>query len=179
MLLVLQEPCEQCIGACHPGGIAITVQPFSKPQLLARSSIQNSSDSSLSEQCILFWGTLTTEGNFFFTRRKLGRRAIYKERMCSYSERCLKVPGTPGTKNHRWKGLTHRNILTRSPRGWKAEVEVWAELGLPLRHGGGLSRLPSWLLVAVYLGLHHASLHMGSPCVRVCLHFPLVPGCQS
>ena len=31
-----------------PGGIAITVQPFSKPQLLARSSIQNSSDSSLS-----------------------------------------------------------------------------------------------------------------------------------
>ena len=105
VLLVLQEPCEQCIGACHPGGIAITVQPFSKPQLLARSSIQNSSDSSLSEQCILFWGTLTTEGNFFFTRRKLGRRAIYKERMCSYSERCLKVPGTPGTKTL-WKQVS-------------------------------------------------------------------------
>ena len=106
MLLVLQEPCGQCTGACRPGGIAIAIQPFSQPQLLARSSIQKSSDSSLSEQCILFWGTLTTEGNFcFFTRRKLGRRAIYKERMCSYSERCLKVPGTPGTKTL-WKQVS-------------------------------------------------------------------------
>ena len=42
---------------------------------------------------------------FFFTRRKLGRRAIYKERMCSYSERCLKVPGTPGTKTL-WKQVS-------------------------------------------------------------------------
>lgn len=29
---------------------------------------------------------------------------------------------------------------------------MWAALGLPLRHGGGLSRPPSWLLVAVWLG---------------------------
>ena len=70
MLLVLQEPCGQCTGACRPGGIAIAIQPFSQPQLLARSSIQKSSDSSLSEQCILFWGTLTTEGNFLFFYKK-------------------------------------------------------------------------------------------------------------
>lgn len=72
MLLVLQEPCGLCIGACHPGGIAIAVQPFSHPQLLARSSVQKSSNSSLSEQCVLFLGTLTTEGEFFLQEENLG-----------------------------------------------------------------------------------------------------------
>ena len=49
-----------------------TGSPDSHPQLLARSSVQKSSNSSLSEQCVLFLGTLTTEGKFFLQEENLG-----------------------------------------------------------------------------------------------------------